>query len=130
MSAPIPLPLAGERYSRSDQDRARAATEQRLAALEQRPSLHHLSADRGDGDVTLNADQDVNIQPFATALTANRTVTLGTGFAGAWFRIVRSGLGAFTLDVGGLKVIPSATAAAVEVGHNGSAWVLTGYDLL
>lgn len=127
MSAPIPLPLAGERYSRSDQDRTRAATEQRLAAVEQRPSTHHISADRGDADVTLNADQDVPIQTFATTLTANHTVTLGTGFAGAWFRVVRTGLGLFTLDVGGLKTIASATAAVVEVGHNGSGWVLTLY---
>lgn len=127
MSAPIPLPLAAERYSRSDQDRARAATEQRISALEQRPSLHHISADRGDGNFTLNADQDVPIQRVTTALTVNRTVTLGTGFAGAWFRVVRSGLGAFTLDVGGLKTIPAGTAAIVEVGHTGAGWVLTLY---
>lgn len=128
MSAPIPL--AADRYDRSDQDRARSAAEQRLSALEQRPSLHHISGDRGDASFTLNADQDVPIQRMATALTANRTVTLGTGFAGAWFRIVRSGLGAFTVDVGGLKTIPSATAAFVEVGHDGSGWILTGYGVL
>lgn len=125
MSAPIPF--ATERYSREDQNRARAGTEQRLSALEQKPSLHHISADRGDTNVTLNADQDVPIQRFATALTGNRTVTLGTGFAGAWFRIVRSGLGAFTLDVGGLKTIAISTAAIVEVGHDGTGWFLTGY---
>lgn len=130
MSAPIPLPLAAMRYDQRDQDRARSATEQRLASLEQRPSLHHIAGDRGDANVTLNADQDVPIQRFASALTANRTVTLGTGFAGAWFRVVRSGLGAFTLDVGGLKTIPNSTAAFVEVGHDGSGWSLTAYGVL
>lgn len=128
MSAPIPL--AAPRYDRSDQDRARSAVQQRLDALEQRPSLHHISADRGDADVTLNADSDVPIQRFTTALSANRTVTLGTGFFGAWFRVVRTGLGAFTLAVGSLKTIPSATAAFVEVGHDGSGWILTGYGTL
>lgn len=46
------------------------------------------------------------------------------------FRIVRTGLGAFTLDVGGLKTIPSATAAWADVEFTGSAWVLTGYGTL
>lgn len=125
MSAPVPF--APERYSRTDEDRARSVIENRIKALEQRGSLHHLSADRGDVNFTLNADQDVNIQRVTTALTANRTVTLGTGFAGAWFRVVRSGLGAFTLDVGGLKTIPISTAAIVEVGHDGTGWSLTLY---
>lgn len=128
MSAPIPL--AAARYDQGDQDRARAAMQQRLDALEQRPSLHHVSADRGDANVTLNADQDVNVQRFATTLTANRTITLGTGYAGAWFHIVRSGLGAFTLDVGGLKTLPSATAAWAMVGHDGSAWFLLAQGVL
>lgn len=43
---------------------------------------------------------------------------------------MRAGLGAFTLDVGGLKIIPSATAAWVDVEFTGSAWVLTGYGTL
>lgn len=129
MSAPVPF--ATERYNRTDEDRARSVIQQRLTALEQRGSLHHISADRGDADVTLNADQDVPIQRFATTLTGNHTVTLGTGFSGAWFRIVRSGLGLFTMDVGpGLKTIPSATAAWAEVGHDGTGWSLTGYGTL
>lgn len=126
-----PIPLAPARYERDDQDRARAAMEQRLAALESKPSTHHISADRGDADVTLNADQDVPIQQFSTTLTANHTVTLGTGFAGAWFRIVRTGLGLFTMDIGpGLKTLPSATAAWAEVGHTGSGWILTAQGVL
>jgi hypothetical protein len=57
-------------------------------------------------------------------------VTLGTGANGSWFRIVRTGLGAGTLDVGILKTIPSATAASVEVTHDGTAWRLTAYGTL
>lgn len=90
-----------------------------------------VSADRGDADQTLTVG-DAQIQRWATALTANRTVTLSTtgAIAGDWFRVVRTGLGAFTLDVGGLKTIPNATAAFVDVTYNGSAWVLTGYGTL
>jgi hypothetical protein len=91
-----------------------------------------LSADRGDASVTLVTGTDAPIQLFETELTANRTVTLSTTAAvnGSRFRIVRSGLGAFTLDVGGLLTIPSATAAWVDVAYNGSAWKLVGYGLL
>ena len=93
-------------------------------------SAFAISADRGDNSVTINAGADEEIQRFDTTLTANRTVSLGTGFKGAQFRIVRTGLGAFTLDVGGLKTIASATAAFVDVAHDGSAWVLTGFGAL
>ncbi len=93
-------------------------------------NLNRMSADRGDASVTLKPGTDVFIQRFATTLTANRTVTLGTGHLGAYFRVVRTGLGAFTLDVGGLKTIASATAAFVEVAHDGTAWRLIGYGAL
>jgi hypothetical protein len=92
-----------------------------------------VSADRGDASVTLLVSSSEKVQMFETTLTANRTVTLSTSSAanGDTFRIVRSGLGAFTLDVGpGLKVIPSATAAWVDVAYNGAAWKLTGYGTL
>jgi len=92
-----------------------------------------VSANRGDANVTLTVGVNEEIQLFATALTANRTVTLSTsgGVAkGHKFRIVRTGLGAFTLDVGGLKTIPSATAAFVDVAHNGTSWQYVGYGLL
>lgn len=92
------------------------------------------SANRGDADVTLTVYGDAKVQRFTSALTANRTVTLPTTevYDGAVFRIVRTGLGAFTLDVGGLKTIPSSTAAFVEVTYNGlsTAWILTGYGTL
>ena len=93
-----------------------------------------VSADRGDANVTLTVDTDAETQRFATELTENRTVTLSTTGArhGSKFRVVRTGLGSFTLDVGGLKTIPSATAAFVDVEYRaaGAAWMLTGYGTL
>lgn len=91
------------------------------------------SADRGDANVTLVAGVDQPVQFFRTGLTGNRTVTLSTTGAvnGAWFRIVRSGLGLFTMDVGpGLKTVASATAAWCEVMYDGTAWRLIGYSTL
>jgi hypothetical protein len=90
------------------------------------------SADRGDASQTLVAGVDASVQRWATTLTSNRTVTLSTTGAtnGDAFRIVRTGLGAFTLDVGGLKTIPNSTAAFVDVTYDGTAWRLTGYGAL
>jgi len=123
----VRTPQAPDKYERRDQDELRAVLEQSVTALELRGSTHYVSADRGDANVSLNAGTDVDIQRFSTALTANRTITLGTGANGSWFRIVRTGLGAFTLDVGGLKTIPISTAAFVDVRHDGTAWRLTAY---
>lgn len=103
---------------------------QSVTQLAARDGLRGLSADRGDADVTLVPGTDFEEQRFATTLTADRTVTLNGGAAGDRFRVVRTGLGAFTLDVGGLKTIPSATAAFVDVTHDGTAWRLTGYGAL
>ncbi len=91
-----------------------------------------VSADRGDTSQTLTVAADSPTQRWATPLTANRTVTISTTGAviGNWFRIVRTGLGAFTLDVGGLKTIPAATAAFVDVVYNGTAWVIASYGEL
>jgi len=94
----------------------------------------NVSATRGDNSVTLRAGVDEEIQRWSTTLTGNKTVTLSVvgAWEGAHFRIVRSGLGAFTLNVGGLKTIASATAAFVDVHYSASAsgWVLTGYGTL
>ena len=94
--------------------------------------LRTMSSDRGDNNVTLVVGTDVPIQMFGTNLTANRTVTCSTTGAvnGDSFRVVRQGLGAFTLDVCGQKTIPSATAAWVDVAYSGAAWVLIGYGTL
>lgn len=91
-----------------------------------------ISADRGDANVTLVWGVDAPVQRFATTLTGNRTVTLSATNArnGARFRVVRTGLGIFTLDVGGLKTVASATSAFVDVGHDGTAWRLLGYSAL
>lgn len=85
-----------------------------------------------DEDSALDVFISYGTLQYTTALTANRTVTLSATRAknGDKFRIVRTGLGSFTLDVDGLKTIPSATAAFVDVEFNGGAWVLTGYGAL
>jgi len=91
-----------------------------------------VGTDVGDADVTLTVITSSPIQLYSTTLTANRTITLSTTNAvdGDSFRVVRTGLGAFTLDVGGLKTIANATAAFVDVSYNGTAWILTGYGAL
>jgi len=97
-----------------------------------RDVLPLMSADRGDTSPTLQVGVDAPDQRFATTLTANRTITLSSTdvYNGARFRIIRTGLGAFTLDVGGLKTIPSGTAAFCDVEHDGNAWRLAAYGPL
>jgi hypothetical protein len=124
------VPKAQSRYDAQNEDAFRNALEIGVSTLEQRPNTSMWGADRGDTNVTLNAGTDAEIQRFATALTANRTITLGTGFAGAKFRIVRTGLGAFTLAVGALKTLPAGTAAWADVGHDGTGWVLSAQGVL
>jgi hypothetical protein len=87
---------------------------------------------QGDANVTLTAGVDKQTQRFTATRTANRTITLSTTGAveSDRFRLVFSGTGAFTWDVGGLKTIPSGTAAWAEVEYDGSAWRLTGYGTL
>lgn len=99
------------------------------------PSLlvNRMSADRGDTSQTLTVGVDSPEQRWDTALTANRTITLSSTGAvnGDSFTVVRTGLGAFTLDVGGLKTIPAGTAAWVKVTFNaGATWKLSGYGTL
>ncbi len=95
-------------------------------------NIEGASADRGDANVTLTAGADASTQFFSTALTANRTITLSTtgAYNGAKFRIVRSGLGNFTLTVGAVKVLPANTAAWCDVMYDGGAWRLTAYGTL
>lgn len=95
------------------------------------------SPNRGDVSVTLTVGTDAETQFFASALTANRTVTLATAFAtvGSRFRIVRTGLGSFTLTVQTassvtLKILPSATAAWADFEYGVSGWALTAYGTL
>lgn len=95
-------------------------------------TLDTVSADNGDASITYQAHRDPRVQLFATTLTGNRTVTLATtnAVAGDKLRVVRTGLGSFTLAVGSAKTIGSATAAFVDVEYNGSAWVLVAYGAL
>ena len=97
-----------------------------------RQAINTVDTDIGDSDITLTVGSSNPIQLFSTTLTANRTVTLDTTNAinGDSFRIVRTGLGAYTIDVGGLKTLPSATAAWCDVSFNGTAWILTAYGTL
>lgn len=88
-----------------------------------------IGTDNGDADKTFTGGVDNQIQYFKTALTANRTITL-VGIEGDSFRIIRTGLGAFTLDVGGVQTIPASTAAIVDVYYHDAAWNLSNYELL
>lgn len=97
------------------------------------------SGNRGDNNIVL-VTGDFPTNYFNTALTANRTVTLpanAASYDGQKFRIVRVGLGAFTLTVQdaaatALKVMPGATAAFVDVEYSSAAggWKLVGYGTL
>ncbi len=95
-------------------------------------NLDGISANIGDADNSPAIGTSFVSLRYASTLTANRTVTLPTAnvFNGARFRVFRTGLGAFTLNVGGLKTIPASTAAFVDVEHDGTAWRLTGYGTL
>lgn len=87
-----------------------------------------VSADRGDTSQTLTVLTDSKVQLWATALTADRTITLSTTNAtsGDWFRIVRTGLGAGSLSIGSLFTFPPFYRGTATVMYNGSAWFLLG----
>lgn len=84
----------------------------------------------GDADFTLTTLSDaVQIRHTGT-LTADRTVILSTtrAYAGARFRVTRTGGGAFNLSLGGLKNLTTNTWA--EVVYDGSAWYLAACGAL
>lgn len=99
--------------------------------------------DNANTSIVLTATTEPTLR-YDTALTANRTVTLparSASVTGQKFRIVRTGLGAFTLSVqeaagdGGtvLKAIPNTTAAFVDVEFDTggtSQWRLAAYGTL
>ncbi len=82
--------------------------------------------------VTALVATDLPTQRFTVALTANRTLALPTtgNYNGLRFRVVRTDTAAFTLDVGGLRVIPASTPAWVDVEYGTTQWHLTGYGTL
>lgn len=94
-----------------------------------RPSM---SADNGDNDVTLIANESALTQRFNTPLTTNRTITLSSvnAYEGAKFRVIRQAgaTGGSTLSVGGLKTLSVSEWADVE--YTGTEWILTGHGSL
>jgi hypothetical protein len=94
------------------------------------PQQNLISANNADASITINPDTNAGTQRFASTLTANRTVTLAGGWKGAKFRIARSAAtpGTFTLAVGSLATISADLRGFVDVEHNGSSWVLTGFS--
>jgi hypothetical protein len=90
------------------------------------------------GQQTIAADANVTLTPLASAeeqrhtatLTASRTITLSTtnAYPGARFRIARSGSGAFSLNVGGLRSLTTNTW--LEAVYNGTAWYIGAYGAL
>lgn len=83
-----------------------------------------------DADATLTPKVSVEHRRYAGTLTVNRTLTLATATAtrGDRFKIVRTGGGAFTLSVGGLKTL--ATNQWCEVVYTGTEWALVAFGSL
>jgi len=104
----------------------------RVAASFQQMIFTSACGNMPDADTTLTVGVNFPTPRFNNALAANRTITLSTTGArnGDRWHIVRAAGGAFTMDVGGLKTIPSATPAYVDVEYDGTAWRLTGYGVL
>jgi hypothetical protein len=80
-----------------------------------------------DADFTLAVLANAEEQRHTGTLTADRAVTLSAtnAYAGARFRLARTGGGAFSLSFGGLKNLAADTWA--EAVHDGSAWYLAAY---
>ncbi|WP_442580026.1 DUF2793 domain-containing protein [Mesorhizobium sp. ASY16-5R] len=83
-----------------------------------------------DADFTLTVLTNAEEQRHTGTLTANRAVTLSAtnAYAGARFRLTRTGGGAFNLSLGGLKNLATNTWA--ETVYDGSAWYLAAYGAL
>lgn len=86
--------------------------------------------DSGDANYTMVIGVDGDIQPWATALTADRTAGLSAtrAWAGARFRIVRAetATGAYSLIVGA-NLLRLAPGQYCEAAHNGTAWAIVGF---
>lgn len=86
----------------------------------------------GDASATCNPRSTSRLQFFNVALTANRTITLGTTQAnnGDFFKFVRqaAATGNFTADIGGLISLKPGEWCIVR--RNASAWVLESFGNL
>lgn len=93
-------------------------------------SIPFYAPDSGNADYTMVVGVDGDIQPWATALTADRTAGLSAtrAWAGARFKIVRTeaATGAFSLIVGS-NLLRLAPGQWCEAAHNGTAWAIVGY---
>lgn len=96
---------------------------------ESRPNV---LADAGDANTTVYFDgYPITVLPYATPLTGNKTVTLLNGAAkGDTFKLIRSDVSSYTINVNSLKTIPTNQPAAVEAIWDGSTWKLSGYQTL
>lgn len=81
-----------------------------------------------DAAFTLTPGTSAEVQCHTGTLTADRTITLGSGQNGDVFEIARTGSGAFNLSVGGLKNL--ATNSWCRVVHDGTGWHLTAAGTL
>lgn len=98
---------------------------------------NHISDDNGDADLTIEAG-DATVQMFETALTADRAVTVpdaydSDAFNGMEYTIVRTGGGAFDLDVdvdggGTVATIASGSTGSVTVKYRRHEWVLVSQE--
>lgn len=89
------------------------------------------------GETTVATDAAFTLTPLTSAvnilhtgtLTANRVVTLSTtnAYAGARFRIDRTGSGAFTLDVGTGPLRSLEQNNWAEFTYDGAAWFCSSY---
>lgn len=85
-----------------------------------------------DVDFTLTPNTNAPIVRHTGTLTADRAVTLSTTGAvnGTQFRVVRTGAGAFNLNVGTGPLKALATNTYADVMYDGSAYRLVGYGAL
>lgn len=83
----------------------------------------YMSPDRGDADYTI-VGFDFGIQQYATALTANRTVTLPTSglYKGKRVSILRTASGSFNLLVGSITTLTGK--GLVELQYDGTTWIV------
>lgn len=91
-----------------------------------------VGANNGDASATLTWTASATTNRWSSTLTTDKTVTLSTTNAinGARFRIVRTGGGAFNLNVGTGPLKALATNTWCEVEYDGSAWFLSAYGTL